>query len=292
MEVPDASASRRRIPPLGAPPTRRRSAPRRPPGQRRSTVVIRVDVLGGFRVAGLGADPASASPGPDPTGAALSEGTRRLIAALAIRARPADRGTLASQLWPDALDGRAASSLRSAIARLGDGGREIVGSAPGGLVLHDAVDVDLRTARATAARLLEPRHGEPDDADISPAAVALFSADLLPDWFDAWLEPAAEEWRHLRVNALEAQSQALLTRARLHEAAAAARRAIDVDPLRQTAQRCLITVHVAAGNQSDALRAYDMYRTRLAREVGLEPTAMLTELVSGLRPRATTRRVG
>ncbi|OUD87062.1 hypothetical protein BC477_03645 [Clavibacter michiganensis subsp. michiganensis] len=76
--------------------------------------------------------------------------------------------------------------------------------------------------------------------------MALFSADLLPDWFDAWLEPAAEEWRHLRVNALEAQSQALLTRARLHEAAAAARRAIDVDPLRQTAQRCLITVHVAA----------------------------------------------
>ncbi|OUD87063.1 hypothetical protein BC477_03650 [Clavibacter michiganensis subsp. michiganensis] len=35
-----------------------------------------------------------------------------------------------------------------------------------------------------------------------------------------------------------------------------------------------------------------MYRTRLAREVGLEPTAMLTDLVSGLRPRATTRRVG
>ncbi|WP_435091848.1 AfsR/SARP family transcriptional regulator [Clavibacter michiganensis] len=254
--------------------------------------MIRVDVLGGFRVAGLGTDPSSASPGPDPTGAALSEGTRRLIAALAIRARPADRGTLASQLWPDALDGRAASSLRSAIARLGDGGREIVGSAPGGLVLHETVDVDLRTARATAARLLEPRHGEPDDADISPTAVALFSADLLPDWFDAWLEPAAEEWRHLRMNALEAQSQALLARRRLHEAAAAARRAIDVDPLRETAQRCLITVHVAAGNQSDALRAYEIYRTRLDREVGLEPTAMLTDLVSGLRARATARRAG
>ncbi|RII91917.1 transcriptional regulator, partial [Clavibacter californiensis] len=201
-------------------------------------------------------------------------------------------GTLASELWPDALDGRAASSLRSAIARLGDGGREIVGSASGGLVLHDTVDVDLRTARATAARLLEPRHGEPDEADISPTAVALFSADLLPDWFEAWLEPAAEEWRHLRVNVLEAQSQALMARRRLQEAAAAARRAIDVDPLRETAQRCLITVHVAAGNQSDALRAYEIYRTRLDREVGLEPTAMLTDLVSGLRGRATARRVG
>lgn len=254
--------------------------------------MIRVDVLGGFRVAGLGTDPASASPGTDPTGSALSDGTRRLIAALAIRVRPADRGTLASQLWPDALDGRAASSLRSAIARLGDGGREIVGSAPGGLILNDAVAVDLRTARATAARLLEPRQEEPDDADISPAAVALFSADLLPDWFDAWLEPAAEEWRHLRVNALEAQSQELLRRSRLHEAASAARRAIDVDPLRETGQRCLIAVHVAAGNRSDAVRAFDIYRARLEREVGLEPTGMLTGLVSDLRPRVTARRDG
>nr|WP_228512672.1 bacterial transcriptional activator domain-containing protein [Clavibacter sp. VKM Ac-2872] len=157
-------------------------------------------------------------------------------------------------------------------------------------MLHDAVAVDLRTARATAARLLEPREEEPDDADISPAVVALFSADLLPDWFDAWLEPAAEEWRHLRVNALEAQSQALMTRSRLHEAAAAARRAIDVDPLRETAQRCLIAVHVAAGNRSDAVRAFEIYRTRLERQVGLEPTPMLTGLVSDLRPRAAVRR--
>ncbi|MDQ0745316.1 DNA-binding SARP family transcriptional activator [Clavibacter sp. B3I6] len=260
-----------------------------PPTTLRSVAVISVDVLGGFRVAGLGALPGSPSPGADPAGATLSDGTRRLIAALAIRTRAADRGTLAAQLWPGALDGRAASCLRSALARLGDGGREIVDPAPGGLVLHEAVAVDLRTARATAARLLEPRRTATDavdPADISPEAVALFSSDLLPDWFDAWLEPASEEWRHLRVSALEAQSDALLRCDRLHEAASAARRAIDVDPLRETAQRCLIAVHLAAGNQSDALRAYGIYRTRLDREVGLEPTAMLTDLVAGLRPRS------
>ncbi|RIJ51632.1 transcriptional regulator, partial [Clavibacter lycopersici] len=82
---------------------------------------------------------------------------------------------------------------------------------------------------------------------------------------------------------------ALLVRSRLHEAASAARRAIDVDPLRETAQRCLIAVHVAAGNQSDALRAYETYRTRLDREVGLEPTAMLTDLVAALRTRTPAR---
>jgi DNA-binding SARP family transcriptional activator len=252
--------------------------------------VIRVDVLGGFRVSGLGAEPPTLrSGGSDPDGATLSDGTRRLIAALAIRSRPADRGTLAAQLWPESIDGRAASSLRSAIARLGDGGREIVAPTSAGLVLHTAVAVDLRTAQAAAARLLAPRRAGADDAedaDLTPDAVALFSADLLPDWFDPWLEPAAEEWRHLRVNALEAQSDALCARGRLREAASAARRAIDVDPLRETSQRCLIAAHVAAGNQSDALRAYAEYRTRLDREVGLEPTAMLSDLLAGLRPRA------
>ena len=51
-------------------------------------------------------------------------------------------------------------------------------------------------------------------------------------------------------------------------------------------------MHVAAGNRSDAIRAYEIYRTRLDREVGLEPTAMLTDLVSGLRARPAARRDG
>jgi DNA-binding SARP family transcriptional activator len=252
--------------------------------------MIRVDLLGGFRVTGLDAVPRAPSRAgaerQDRPAANLSDGTQRLIAALALRTRSADRGALAAELWPDALDGRAASCLRSAVARLGDAGREIVASTPGGLVLHDDVAVDVRAARATAARLLEPRAVEASDADVTPDAVALFSAELLPDWFDAWLEPAAEEWRHLRVNALEAQSDALRARGRLHEAASAARRAVEVDPLRETAQRCLIAVHLAAGNQSDAMQAYAAYRVRLDREMGLEPTAMLSDLLAGMRPRA------
>jgi len=252
--------------------------------------VIRVDLLGGFRVGGLAAASAAPHrPAPsEPSATTLSDGTQRLVAALAVRTRPADRGALASELWPEARDGRAASSLRSAVARLGDSGREIVEMAPGGLLLREDVRVDLRVARATAARLLEPRAVDADDADLSPDAVALFGSPLLPDWFDAWLEPAADEWRHLRVNALEAQSDALRTRGRLHEAAWAARRAIEVDPLRETAQRCLIAVHLAAGNQSDALQAYGAYRTRLDREVGLAPTPMLSDLIAGMHHRSRT----
>lgn len=250
--------------------------------------MIRVDLLGGFHVSGLAA-PSSEMQGTAavvPPATAMSDGTQRLIAALALRTRPADRGALAAELWPEARDGRAASSLRSAVARLGDAGREIVETTPGGLLLRDDVRVDLRVARVTAARLLEPRIVDPDDADLAPDAVALFGAPLLPDWFDGWLEPAADEWRHLRVNALEAQSDALRARGRLHEAAQAARRAIEVDPLRETAQRCLISVHLAAGNQSDALQAYGAYRTRLEREVGLAPTAMLSDLISGMHQRS------
>jgi hypothetical protein len=35
-------------------------------------------------------------------------------------------------------------------------------------------------------------------------AVAALSADLLPDWYDDWMLVEAEDWRQLRLHALEA----------------------------------------------------------------------------------------
>jgi DNA-binding SARP family transcriptional activator len=56
-----------------------------------------------------------------------------------------------------------------------------------------------------------------------------------------------------------------------------------VDPLRESAQARLIEVHLAKGNQSDALRVFDRYRTLLSSELGLEPTPHLTKLIEGIR---------
>ena len=58
--------------------------------------------------------------------------------------------------------------------------------------------------------------------------------------------------------------------------------AIHADPLRESAARVLIRSHVAAGNRSEALRQFRSFRARLVREIGLEPSPQLLQLVRAL----------
>ncbi len=44
------------------------------------------------------------------------------------------------------------------------------------------------------------------------------------------------------------------------------------EPLRETACAALTRVHLAGGNESEALRAFERLRTLLAAELGIEPT--------------------
>ena len=113
--------------------------------------------------------------------------------------------------------------------------------------------------------------------------VALLSLELLPDWYDEWVVSEADTWKHLRRNALEAQTEHLVRNGRWAEASGAARAAISIDPLRESSQACLIRIHLARGNQSEALRAYDEYCKQLMTELGLEPTTRLSGLVDHIR---------
>jgi DNA-binding SARP family transcriptional activator len=106
---------------------------------------------------------------------------------------------------------------------------------------------------------------------------------LLPDWYDDWVVAEAEEWRQLRMNALEAQARILTQRGRLPEAAVAARAAIKVEPLRESGYAALIRVYLAEGNQSEALRVFDRYRELLDSVLGLTPTSLLSDLVATIR---------
>jgi len=147
-----------------------------------------------------------------------------------------------------------------------------------GLSLADTVAVDLHASQALARRLLQPGVAPLED-DLSPAALAALSGELLPDWYDDWVLGDAEDWRQLRVNALESMARLLTAGGRLPGAAGAARAAMRVEPLRESAHASLIRVHLAEGNQSEALRVFDRYRKMLYAELGLEPTPLLSELV-------------
>jgi DNA-binding SARP family transcriptional activator/DNA-binding HxlR family transcriptional regulator len=234
-------------------------------------VIVEISLLGAFsvRVAGkvIGE---------------LSVGSQRLLVFLALHHRAVTRIAMAGRMWPDATDERAGISLRSALSRLDTSTREAILSASAGLSLLETVAVDLREAQALARRLLQPG-GTTEEADLAPAAVAVLSSELLPDWYDDWVLAEAEDWRQLRMSALEAQAAQLIAMGRLGEAAGAARAAMKVEPLRESASATLIRVHIAEGNQSEALRVYDRYTDLLKSVLGLEPTSRLTNLVAGLR---------
>jgi DNA-binding SARP family transcriptional activator len=139
-------------------------------------------------------------------------------------------------------------------------------------------------AQRLAARLLQP-DTVARSSDLTPESVAILSSELLPDWYDDWVIAEAEEWRQVRMNALEALASALTERGRLAEAAAAARAAMKVEPLRESAHATLIRVHLAEGNQSEALRVFDRYRQLLSSALGLEPTERLSALISSISHR-------
>jgi DNA-binding SARP family transcriptional activator/DNA-binding HxlR family transcriptional regulator len=213
---------------------------------------------------------------------ALSAGTQRILAYLAIHERSVTRLAMAGTMWPDVTEQHAGGSLRSALSRLDKPTRDSIRMASAGLRLDDEVAVDFRESKALAHRLLEAGTS-PDDADLSGDAVAALSMDLLPDWYDDWVVAEAESWRYSRRNALEAQSGFLCAKSRFSEAAQAARAAISIDPLRESPQACLVKIHLATGNQSEALKAYDDYGRRLFDELGLEPTTLLSDLVSSIQ---------
>jgi DNA-binding SARP family transcriptional activator len=244
---------------------------------RRSPVAVgagfEVCVLGTFRFrAGTDELPAEAG------------GSQRLLALLALRDRVVMRAAVAGTLWPETSEDHAHSSLRSALSRLSELTREAVLVTRLDLCLVEGVGVDIREARSLAHRLLDPG-ASLSEADLGPAAISALSGDLLPDWYDDWVVLEAEEWRQLRLHALEALADRLTAHRRFGEAAATALAAVRIEPLRESARATVIRVHRAEGNPSEALREFARYRAVLQAELGLEPTPRLRDLVADLQER-------
>jgi SARP family transcriptional regulator, regulator of embCAB operon len=108
----------------------------------------------------------------------------------------------------------------------------------------------------------------------------VLAAELLPDWYDDWVVAAGESWRQLRLHAMEALAGHLAAARRYGEAAAAAVAAVAAEPLRESAHTALITVHLAEGNRSEAVRQYHRYAQLLRAELGVEPTPAMRRLLA------------
>jgi DNA-binding SARP family transcriptional activator len=200
---------------------------------------------------------------------------QRLLAFLALEDRPVLRAYAACSLWVDSSEDRASGSLRSALWRLRQSGYRLVEATNRQLRLAPQVAVDLREATAWAHRLLDPST-KVEEVDLD--AITL-TGDLLPDWYDDWIVIERERFRQLRVHALECLCERLTVAGRFGHAMEAGLAAVGGDPLRESAHRALIRVHLAEGNRADALRQYRFCCQLLHERLGLEPSAQMEALV-------------
>jgi DNA-binding SARP family transcriptional activator len=202
--------------------------------------------------------------------------SQRILAYLALHERPVDRGVLAGALWPGIPGQRAAARLRSALWRLVRSPCRLLSSEPGTLGLASSVTVDVVAVRRFAAQLATP---EPLRTAAPPVSL---SAELLPGWTEQWVTVERDWFGQLCLRTLEALSErfrAIGDHFHAHETAEAAVRR---DPLRESAHRKLIELHLADNNPAAAVRQYSSYRARLRAELGLRPSPEIHRLLEPL----------
>src|SRR5439155_13173409 len=87
-------------------------------------------------------------------------------------------------------------------------------------------------------------------------AVALYQGPLLEGWTEEWVFQERQAREQAYLGALEKLAAAALEAGDLGTAERYLRRAVGVDPLRETAQRALMQALAAGGNYAAALLAY------------------------------------
>lgn len=207
----------------------------------------------------------------------LSLVDQRLVAFLAVHNRPLQRSFVAGNLWTESREERASGNLRTALWRLRHVDAGLIEASRNHLALSGSVAVDLHDAIARARGVLRDQGGALDDDESMRLA-----GDLLPDWYDDWVLIERERFRQLRLHALESLCAAFLDAGAHGLAVEAGLACVAADPLRESAHRALIKVHIAEGNPAEAVRQYRLYQRLVAEELGLRPSAELQQLVEHL----------
>jgi DNA-binding SARP family transcriptional activator len=204
----------------------------------------------------------------------LPHAVQRLLAHLCLSTK-ATRTATAGSLWPDVPEDHAHGSLRSALWRLNRAAPGLVESSGTYLRLATDVRVDVWDLSDWARRVGE-QAGGPRDVALPDTALL---GDLLPGWYDDWVLLERERLRQLRLQALEAVAVRLTSLGRHGEALQAAHAAVRAEPLRESAHRLVVGIHLAEGNVVEAVRAYEVFRTLLADELDVLPSELMTRLL-------------
>jgi WD40 repeat protein/DNA-binding SARP family transcriptional activator len=116
-------------------------------------------------------------------------------------------------------------------------------------------------------------------------AIALYQGDFLADFylsdsneFEEWAAITRANLRRQALDALETVAEILIFQKEYRQARTFVERQLEIDDLRESAYRQLMTLLALSGQRSEALGVYETCRRLLAAELGMAPTARTTAL--------------
>lgn len=218
----------------------------------------------------------------------LPPSVQRVVANLVLRGSQ-DRAAVAGTLWPEVADEQAHARLRTALWRLQKAVPGLVESSRSALEVAPGVATDVDELDNWVRVVLDARTDVLHVWMLGPRLLG----ELLPGWYEDWVLAERERVRQTRMHTLERLAERLTEAGRYAEAVQAASAAIVAEPLRESAHRAMIKVHLAEGNLLEGLREYDGYRQLLEDELHVPPTAQMDDLVAPwlrLREAAASRQ--
>lgn len=212
---------------------------------------------------------------------AVPEGSKKLLVFVALHDGRVDRRYAAGTLWPYVSDERASGNLRSALWRLKAAGIDVLEADKVFMSLRRQTAIDVHALRDWAGRVIG---GTGQMLDLALPNWTLEALDILPGWYEDWVIFERERLRQRLLHGLEALCCQLIRLERYAEAVEVAMDVVDIDPLRESAQRALVEAHLAEGNVVEARRTYRAYLWLLGRELGVLPGAGIRGLVEIIEP--------
>jgi predicted ATPase/DNA-binding SARP family transcriptional activator/Tfp pilus assembly protein PilF len=205
------------------------------------------------------------------------------------------REALMALLWPGLLPKSAQVNLRYTLYQLRQAIPQVTdteGEENVPLLLSDRQTVQINPAadvQLDVARFLNLLTPDPAPAQLTEA-VALYRGDFLCDFFlpdsaefEDWAETKRAELRRRTLGALEALTEFHMEQRDYGQAQTYAWRALEIDNLRESAYRGLMTALALDGQREAALVQYQLCRKRLQAELSAEPTAEMMTLVEKIR---------
>ncbi|WP_221469482.1 AfsR/SARP family transcriptional regulator [Cohnella nanjingensis] len=227
-------------------------------------------MLGSLKISLGGEDVTSAVPG----------GKARLLLAYLVLAydMPRSRKQLAFDFWPDSTEKQAMSNLRKLLHRIRESLPQIdryVSITPSYLQWNQDApcqsDVAEFEKAAQGHTISELRHAE-----------ELYRGELLPGFYEEWLETKRELLAQTIVNVLEKLVALLESRREYASALSFANKLLIRNPLREETYRTAMRLHALIHDRAGVMQTYAQLQDVLNDELGIGPSAETERLLEKL----------